>query len=124
MIRTHRLIALATLAVLALPGAANAGSPCCACPLPCAVPEPFYIVNQGPTYSGPGIVVMPGPTAVDTMPAAYPYVGRDYYVPHYPYYRKAHRTYYRSIKHRVHYRHVVKRRVSHKTVLPLDPGDK
>jgi hypothetical protein len=82
-----RLLAFAalTIAISAGPAAAG-GAGCCSCAVGCpplvavvpAVTEPFYIVNQGPDYTGPGIVLVPGYIEVDTAPATYPYVGRDY----------------------------------------------
>src|SRR5271167_3647174 len=42
------------------------------------VASPYYVVNQGPVYSGPGVMVPFGtysPTAGLSNPAAYPYVG-------------------------------------------------
>ena len=43
-----------------------------------AVPSPYYIVNQGPVYSGPGVMIPYGTYSPGTglaNPAAYPYVG-------------------------------------------------
>ena len=63
------------------------------------VPSAAYVVNQGPVYSGPGIMVPNGsysPYAGLSNPAAYPYIGRPYgYAPHYAY---RHHYY-----HRYHY---------------------
>ena len=46
------------------------------------VPSPFYVVNQGPEYSGPGLMVPFGtysPAYGVAAPGAYPYVaGRGY----------------------------------------------
>src|SRR5437870_5335676 len=71
-------LALGLLASLAAIPQASAGSCCQQCAAPCAtpwVPAPayyygtqFYVVNEGPTYTGPGIV---------TLPPNYPYVGGD-----------------------------------------------
>ena len=124
-------LALTTLATLAAPSMAAAGSYCCPCAMPCAPAvqaiEPydagtFLIVNQGPVYSGPGIVLVPGYVAVDTMSAqaAYPYVGRDYYYPHYRYGG----SYSYPIRHRVHYRNVQRRHVSRRIVRPLESRDR
>jgi hypothetical protein len=101
--------------------AAAGGASCCSCANGCppriaaapAIDGAFYIVNQGPDYTGPGIVLVPGYVEVDTSPATYPYVGRDYdlrhrYVlvpggsyaePRIPY---IHRPYLSRHKHRVH----------------------
>ncbi len=38
----------------------------------------MYIVNQGPSLSGPNIIAVPGFSEEDTTPAAYPYVGYGY----------------------------------------------
>ena len=53
------------------------------------VPAPLYVVNQGPEYSGPGLMVPFGtysPATNVAAPGAYPYVaGRGYgYGPRYP----------------------------------------
>jgi hypothetical protein len=91
---------MALAALIAATSPAAAGSPCCACVPGCAVPvgvvtepftAPFLIVDQGPVYTGPGIVLVPGYVLVDTAPATYPYVGRDYAYPPYPYYHRRHR---------------------------------
>jgi hypothetical protein len=52
-------------------------------------PSPLYVVNQGPEYSGPGLMVPFGtysPATNRAAPGAYPYVaGRGYgYGPRYP----------------------------------------
>jgi hypothetical protein len=56
------------------------------------VPSPFYVVNQGPEYSGPGLTVPFGtysPATNLAAPGQYPYVSgpRYGYGPRYPYYR-------------------------------------
>jgi hypothetical protein len=87
-----KLLAFAALAAAISAGPAAAGGySCCSCVGGCApvwaappVTGPFYIVDQGPNYVGPGIVLVPGYVEVDTAPATYPYVGRDYYFPSYP----------------------------------------
>jgi hypothetical protein len=99
-----KLLALATFAVLTAAAPASAGSYCCGCGYACApaigvvpVPaplftQPFLIVDQGPVYSGPGIVLLPGLVEVDTRPATYPYVGRDFAFPYWDWrYRHHHR---------------------------------
>ncbi|MEA2991037.1 MAG: hypothetical protein QOG83_3748 [Alphaproteobacteria bacterium] len=107
------LAALGVLAAAAMAGQAAAGS-CCACAMPCAAPAPvvqvapappMYIVNQGPSYYGPGVVVSPFYFPPETMPALnpYPYVSRDYYVPYFD-----DRYYVAPRRHRYHPR-VVKR---------------
>jgi len=80
MVPRLSLLALGTLGLLAAPPQANAGSCCNWCASPCApaiapmvapnayyYATQFYVVDQGPTYSGPGIVTLP--------PNYYPYVG-------------------------------------------------
>jgi len=73
----HRLNVLAAAAALALaavtPAAADgccpAGYAGCSC-------EPYYLVNQGPVFTGPGHDL---PRQVlDPVPGAYPYVGVIY----------------------------------------------
>jgi hypothetical protein len=49
---------------------------------PSFTPAPAYVVNQGPVYSGPGVMLPNGaysPLAGVADPAAYPYVGRPGY---------------------------------------------
>jgi hypothetical protein len=50
---------------------------------PSFAPAPAYVVNQGPVYSGPGVMLPNGgpysPLAGVADPAAYPYVGRPGY---------------------------------------------
>lgn len=130
-----KLLALSALTAALGVGPVAAGSICCACSNTCApvvvevapVTTPFYIVNQGPDYTGPGIVVGPY-VGVDTAPATYPYVGRDYYYPPYPYARhhipRAHVRWHGQ--HRVHVsqRYVSHGHISHKTMRPFDPRDK
>jgi hypothetical protein len=42
--------------------------------------EPYYVVNHGPMYSGPGIVVGAGYFDLNPeLPVAYPYVGPQYF---------------------------------------------
>jgi hypothetical protein len=58
---------------------------------PGLAPAPIYIVNQGPEYSGPGIMIpynTYSPEAGLPTPGTYPYIGR-YGYPRYghPYYR-------------------------------------
>lgn len=56
-----------------------------------AVPAPIYVVNQGPYYSGPGVMVPYGTySPYNGVAGPYPYVG-GYGYPHYAY----HRHYYR-----------------------------
>jgi hypothetical protein len=101
---------LTTLAALALPTVAQAGGNCCACPGPCVeIPSEFYVVNQGPVFAGPGVVVVPGAITPPAAPADYPYVGRDYFYPGYqswPYGvsyvgRVHHRARYRAHRYRI-----------------------
>src|SRR5438132_4140543 len=74
--RSIQFLALGAFAAVAAAGAA-AANPCCACVQ--VVCEQFYIVNHGPVYSGPGIVVSPSYFELDRWPAVYPYVGRTYW---------------------------------------------
>jgi hypothetical protein len=84
----HRL-ALGTVALFAAGGGQAAASDCCACPAPCvtermvevvAVPAtaPFYVVNEGPIYAGPGIMSVPTTYKKHQSIGAYPYIGRGY----------------------------------------------
>lgn len=48
-------------------------------------PTPFYLVNQGPVYSGPGLMIPYGAYAPQVglaPPGAYPYIGRRWYRHH------------------------------------------
>ena len=81
----------------------------CSDQLPVPVP-PVFVVNQGPTYIGPGIMTYPGYFNEWRAPASYPYVSVDYY---YPQYQAWHRPYHRAVK------------PSYPTYRrPLDPRDK
>jgi hypothetical protein len=77
MLRLTRLIALGALAAGAGVNTAAAGS-CCVCWAAC---KPFYVVNQGPLYTGPGIMVGRRyfDFEYDAPPAIYPYVGPAYW---------------------------------------------
>ena len=48
--------------------------------------KPYFIVNQGPVYSGPGIYIGPWIKPFDRRLSRYPYVTHDY-----PYYHGRHR---------------------------------
>jgi hypothetical protein len=67
--RSIQFLALGAFAAVAAPGGA-AANPCCACVQ--VVCEQFYIVNHGPVYSGPGIVVSPAYFEQDRWPTVYP----------------------------------------------------
>jgi hypothetical protein len=81
------LLALGAAAALALGGEAVAGS-CCDCPAPCdteqfevvatRAPAPFYVVDQGPIFAGPGIVSFPTTYKKHQSIAVYPYIGHGY----------------------------------------------
>ena len=88
--RSIQFLALGAVAAVAAASGAAAGS-CCACAPACGQ---FYIVNQGPVYSGPGIVVTPGYFELDRWPAVYPYIGHSYWYRPYdgPRYRSVHRV--------------------------------
>jgi hypothetical protein len=86
--RSLHLLALAAAAALVATDEAAAGA-CCECTPPCAPAQvvevveahaatPFYVVNHGPVYAGPGIMSIPITYAVHKGPRDYPYVGRDY----------------------------------------------
>jgi hypothetical protein len=122
--RSIQFLALGAFAAVAAPGGA-AANPCCACVQ--VVCEQFYIVNHGPVYTGPGIVVSPAYFEQDRWPTVYPYVGRTYlyqpydgpYVGLYP-----HRRYHRHDVQRS-YPSVHQLRAPRQTVMPpLDPRDK
>jgi hypothetical protein len=82
------------------------GNGCGGCGTPTAVytaPAPLYVVNQGPNYSGPGVMVpfnTYAPPAEYAPPPAYPSYGypqQGYYPAARPYYRHAYyhpRMYY------------------------------
>lgn len=89
----HRiLLSLAALATVATTPA-SAGD-CCDCAVGCApvvmfergYEKPYFIVNQGPVYSGPGIYIGPWIKPFDRRLSRYPYVTHDY-----PYYHGRHR---------------------------------
>jgi hypothetical protein len=79
------LLALGAAATLAAGGQAAAGS-CCACEPACATEQvvevvegyaaaPFYVVNEGPIYAGPGIMSVPTTYKKHQSIGAYPYIG-------------------------------------------------
>jgi hypothetical protein len=107
--RSIQFLALgAVAAVASASGAAAADPSCCACaPVVC---EQFYIVNHGPVYSGPGIVVAPAYFELDRWPGVYPYIGHHYW------YRPYDAPRYRSVHHVRGPRRMV--------APPLDPRDK
>ena len=121
-------LVLAALVSLAAASQAAAGA-CCNCGTPCmvtgryipvmdvSVVTPIYVVNQGPTYTGPGVMTYPGFFDERRPPADYPYVSHDY---PYPQYHTWQRGYHRhgGYSHRV-------RTVSHRSYRqPLHPRDK
>ena len=125
--RSIQLLALAATAAVGTVSSAVAGGPCCVCAAPVAC-EPFYIVNHGPVYSGPGIIVSPAYFELDRWPAYYPYVGRTYWYQPYdggPYFEPSrHGTYHRHAVHRWQ-RPAPYPRVPRQLVPPpLDPRDK
>ena len=123
--RSIQFLALGAVAAVATASGA-AANPCCTCVQ--VVCEQFYIVNHGPVYSGPGIVVSPRYFELDRWPAVYPYVGHTHLYQPYdggPYFEPS--------RHRRYYRHDVQRwhRSAHQTraprqmvMPPLDPRDK
>jgi hypothetical protein len=109
MNRTLPLIA-ALAALAATPAAADY---CCECAVGCPpvvvleqgyVP-PYFIVNRGPVYSGPGINVGPWVRPFYKPIADYPYVDHDY-----PYYR----GYYGRVHVPRYHGHYRKRHLSYK----------
>jgi hypothetical protein len=113
------LFAASGIAALALASPATAGG-CCECVPGCPPAEylpvlelpdatPIYVVNQGPVYTGPGIVSMPMFYKLRTSTAPYPYIGHESYSG-YPYIHRRARV--------VHYQ---PRRLVRP---PLDPRDK
>ena len=126
--RPFQLLAIGALVTMAAVTEVAAGS-CCACGTPCVVPgryipvldvpdvTPIYVVNQGPTYTGPGVMTYPGFFDERRPPADYPYVSHDYY---YPQYHTWQRGYHRHVRHS----HRVKA-VSYRLYRqPLHPRDK
>jgi hypothetical protein len=99
---------LLALGALVSVGVATPAAACCGCAASCApvvlvpqpapvvlVPQPayvrpIYVVNQGPVFTGPNVVVGMG-VEIDTGPVVYPYVGRHNYQPrwHRPAYRQS-----------------------------------
>ncbi len=68
---------------------------------------PIYIVNQGPQYSGPGIMIPSqsySPGEGVAAPGAYPYIGRHPYRPYYPRYTHRMHSYYWHYRHPLHTR--------------------
>ena len=118
------LLAFWAAAMFAAGGEAAAGS-CCNCPAPCA-PEPvievvethaaapFYVVDQGPIFTGPGIVSYPTVRKMYQSIGDYPYIGYG----HGGYHPQA-RVAYVDVK-RVHRRIYRRAPVVH----PLNPRDK
>jgi hypothetical protein len=134
--RQLQFLALGTLISAAAATQAAAGSCCGGCWTPCVAPAPVvvapapvvvvqpvavpvtpvYVVNQGPIYSGPGIMTYPGYFDEWQWPRFYPYVGVDVYAPLYRPYEP--RRYYRHVSyHAKPAHHRGYRR-------PLDPADK
>lgn len=124
----HSLLvfAAATLSAV-LPAAADPA--CCACAMPCAPAvvvaqpveiTPYYLVNQGPVYSGPGHYLWQLPEI--EAPRDYPYVGNYYYYPQYQpvIRRRAVMMYDRPMRRHVMLRHHMRK----PHPLPLDPRHK
>jgi hypothetical protein len=110
--RSLQVLAIGAVTATAAVSQAAAGSCCAPCwsscvtsqyipvvVVPSVVPVPIYVVNQGPIYTGPGIVTYPGYFDTPVYRAPYPYVGADYYYPQYQTWRRpvkrAYRTAYR-----------------------------
>jgi hypothetical protein len=118
------LLALGAAAVFAAGGEAAAGS-CCNCPAPCApapvveviveahAPAPFYVVDHGPNFTGPGVISYPTVRKMYQSIGDYPYIGYGHGSYH-------HRVAYVDVKrahHRIYRRAPVARP-------PLNPRDK
>ncbi len=68
---------------------------------------PIYIVNQGPQYSGPGIMIPSlsySPGEGVAAPGAYPYIGHYPYRPYYSRYARGVHRYYWHYRHPLHTR--------------------
>jgi len=122
--RSIQLLALGAAAVAGTASSAVAGGPCCVCAPPVAC-EPFYIVNHGPVYSGPGVMVSPFYFELDRWPASYPYIGHTYWYQPYdggPYFdsSRRHRHAVQRWHRPAHYPRVPQQMVPP----PLDPRDK
>jgi hypothetical protein len=73
--------------VVPAPVVVNTWGTGCGCqqPVVYAAPTPIYVVNQGPDYTGPGVMIPQGtysPDANYAEPEDYPYVRHHYYHPH------------------------------------------
>ena len=71
--------------------------------MPPIAPSPLYVVNQGPEYSGPGIMIpyqTYAPAAAFAPAVNYPYIGARYRGAYYPHYRyRGARVAYRAVVH-------------------------
>ena len=95
----RHFVLAAAVSVVALSQASSVSAGCCGCNTPCWAPGryipvvhvpdvvtyygPMYVVNQGPVYSGPGVVTYAGYFDDYRPMASYPYFVDDYYYPHY-----------------------------------------
>jgi hypothetical protein len=85
---SFRHLAVAAAVLMAAVSQASAGSACCNCAVTCVTPgqyipvlevpnvaivSPYYVVNHGPVYSGPGIVTYPAYAPVVRPWETYPY---------------------------------------------------
>jgi hypothetical protein len=85
--RVFRQLALAAAVSLAAMSQASAGG-CCNCGVPCVAPglyipvlqvpnvavvSPYYVVHQGPVFTGPGLVSYPGYYEESRFVGVYPY---------------------------------------------------
>jgi hypothetical protein len=134
MTRSLQLLAFAILAAAATAAPALAGSAaCCGCNGVCPVVQvlepsdykPIYVVNQGPTFSGYGIVTAPA-TVARIKVRHYPYAGHGWqlYRPYDggPYSDPTgHRMHYIQ---RVHVPVVVKYRPAAPRIVYVDRGNK
>ena len=111
--RSLQWLAFGALLAAAPVSQASAGGCCSGCAAPCVLAAPVvvaapivavqpvpvlpvYVVNQGPLYSGPGIMTYPGYFNEWRAPTFYPYVSVDAY---YPAYHAWYRPYHRHLKH-------------------------
>jgi hypothetical protein len=120
------LFVLGTAAITVSSGA-EAGS-CCNCPAPCATepvvevvveahaPAPFYVVDQGPIFTGPGIVSFPTIRKMHQSIGDYPFIG-------YGHGGYRHRVAYVDVK-RAHHRMYRRAPVVPMVRPPLNPRDK
>jgi hypothetical protein len=85
--------------------AVQAAAPCCATPQVYTAPAPLYVVNQGPDYTGPGIMEpyrTYAPPAQYAPPPVYPGYGYPQARPYYPRAYNGPHGYYPHVAYREH----------------------